>query len=292
MVERIIVAVDGGPASDAALDWLIERAPERRVEIRVTSVLEPGSHETERRALHEAAVVDAGHRLRLELPAAHTVEVVRRGGPADTLLQDAGDADLLIIGAHATGMLAGLLRSTLSLVVAGHTNCTTVVVPEGWRPTGGGIVVAWDGDGSAEAALAFAAREAVARDTDLTILHVWTTLPGLAFDAIGSAIVLDEHIDTQRRALAAAAERVRLAHPTLVVVEQFEPGPVVRSVRRAANGASLLVVGSHGRTALGGILLGSVSRDILVALPCPVAVVPGTSEPLTAQSDALVGEIR
>jgi nucleotide-binding universal stress UspA family protein len=52
------------------------------------------------------------------------------------------------------------------------------------------------------------------------------------------------------------------------------------------------VVGSHGRTALGGILLGSVSRDILVALPCPVAVVPGTSEPLTAQSDALVGEIR
>ncbi len=292
MVERIIVAVDGGPASDAALDWLVERAPHREVDIRVTSVLEPGSHEAERRALHEAAVAEASRRLRLELPGARTVEVVRRGGPADTLRADAGDADLLIIGAHVTGMLAGLLRSTLSLVVAGHTNCTTVVVPEGWRPTGGGIIVAWDGDGSAEAALAFAAREAVARDTDLTINHVWTTLPGLAFDAIGSAIVLDEHIDAQRRDLAAVADRVRLAHPGLVVVEQFEPGPVVRSVRRAANGASLLVVGSHGRTALGGIMLGSVSRDILVALPCPVAVVPAAGEPVATLPEAVVGEVR
>ena len=47
----------------------------------------------------------------------------------------------------------------------------------------------------------------------------------------------------------------------------------VRALRSAADGASLLVLGSHGRGALLRYALGSISTTVLRVAPCPVAVV-------------------
>jgi len=44
-----------------------------------------------------------------------------------------------------------------------------------------------------------------------------------------------------------------------------------------AKGASLLVVGTRGHGAFGGMLLGSVSQHCVQHAPCPVVVVPETS---------------
>jgi nucleotide-binding universal stress UspA family protein len=49
--------------------------------------------------------------------------------------------------------------------------------------------------------------------------------------------------------------------------------PVAGLVSEAA-GAHLLVVGAHGRHALAGTLLGSVSQGVLHHATCPVAVIP------------------
>ncbi|WP_374986992.1 universal stress protein [Streptomyces fradiae] len=54
-------------------------------------------------------------------------------------------------------------------------------------------------------------------------------------------------------------------------VEGGRPGAVLN---RATRRAELLVVGSHGRTGLKRLVLGSVSAQVLHSADCPVVVLP------------------
>ncbi|MDP9441251.1 MAG: universal stress protein, partial [Actinomycetota bacterium] len=57
-------------------------------------------------------------------------------------------------------------------------------------------------------------------------------------------------------------------------------GSAADALARMAEGADLLVVGSNGRGALTGVLLGSVAQQLLRDSPCPVVAVPSTPRPV------------
>jgi nucleotide-binding universal stress UspA family protein len=88
----------------------------------------------------------------------------------------------------------------------------------------------------------------------------------------------DEEIRADLRSAAEAmvaavlAERPAGPAAPAVRVEVVEGAPSVVLVE-AARGADLLVVGSRGRGALRGILLGSVALHCAMHAPCPVMVV-------------------
>jgi len=287
MAERIIVAIDGGPAGDAALDWIVDRSRTHALDVRLTTVVEPGAAG----GFGERAIAAATARLHADAPAVETTEFVRRGSAADALVTDSSHADLLVVGAHPVSALTSLLGRTLAQNIAGHTRCTLIVVPEGWHPRGAGITVAWDADGSSDRAVTFAAAEAAHSGRDLTILHAWTALPMLAFDAIGAAGVLDEELAAQESTLHSVAQHVRAGHPRLTVIESFEPGPAARAVGRAADVSDMLVVGSHARSRVGSVLFGSLSRDLLAAPPTVVAVVPTDPSPVHVLPEILEEEL-
>ena len=77
--------------------------------------------------------------------------------------------------------------------------------------------------------------------------------------------VLDRAV---RDVIAAADDRLR-AVPLSAVLRD---GPVQRAPCQVAGGADLLVVGTRGRGAFEGLVLGSASRYVAGRAPCPVVV--------------------
>ena len=65
-------------------------------------------------------------------------------------------------------------------------------------------------------------------------------------------------------------------YPDVEVSRSVEQDRAVRALLQHGTTAQLLVVGSRGRGGMTGMLLGSTSRALLYAAPCPVLVVRRT----------------
>jgi nucleotide-binding universal stress UspA family protein len=74
--------------------------------------------------------------------------------------------------------------------------------------------------------------------------------------------------------LVALCERVRV--PGVEIHLAMAEGPAKQVIPRIAreSGFDLVVMGTHGRTGLAHVLLGSVAEAVVRAAPCPVVTVP------------------
>lgn len=296
MVERVILAVDGGPASDAALAWVVDRAATEKMHLEITSVVGldselPVDDDPAFRTPFEDALARAEQTVRTEAPDLAITTKLRHGVPHEALVAASRHADLLVIGTNKTSTLAGIVHGTLPLKVAGRSECTTIVVPANWKPSSGPVVAGWVDDPAAEAALDFAAEEASRRRTALTVVNAWTTPPLAPMDGAASALVVEQLIETNRQLLAGAVHRIERAHPGLTVAQHSRAGSATVAIVRAATNAALVVVGSRGRGAIAGFFLGSVSHDLLLNMPAPVAVIPRKEEPVDVYPDLVDDDI-
>ncbi len=157
-----------------------------------------------------------------------------------------------------------------------------------------GIIVGVDGSPASDAAVRWAAHDAVVRDLPLTLMHAaspsastWSQSP-----------LLDEFAEWQKaegrsvlaNALKIADDATGHALRTPIGTEFLPsaPGPTLVDL---SNDAKLIVVGTNGRGALARGLLGSVSSGLVRHAHCPVAVIHD-EEPLIprpAQAPVLVG---
>ena len=110
---------------------------------------------------------------------------------------------------------------------------------------------------------------------------------GAGSAGIGSSVVVDDLLGTHRVLLTEAATRIRTAYPQLTVTDLMESGSATVALTHEAKRASLVVVGTRGHGALTSLLLGSVSHDLLLNMPAPVAVVPPHKEPIDVYPELL-----
>lgn len=136
---RIVVGVDGSDHARAALEWAVEEGGLRSATVEAVMTWHepvmagtwaapvvidvPSLEQSYRSRLDE--IVDAVDASSLDAP------IVRRlvhGGAAQSLIEAADDADLVVVGNRGRGGFAGLVLGSVSQQVASHASCPVVVV--------------------------------------------------------------------------------------------------------------------------------------------------------------------
>jgi nucleotide-binding universal stress UspA family protein len=141
-------------------------------------------------------------------------------------------------------------------------------------------------DFSEQSEFAFRLACALARDygARLVLLHV-TPPPIVVY---GGGPLTPEPWPTEEEVQAKLRELEGQAHRTRVESQAMVGDPVEMILRAAQETASdVIVMGTHGRTALARLLLGSVAEAVLRKSPCPVLTVKSPLPRQHAAADPL-----
>ena len=141
------------------------------------------------------------------------------------------------------------------------------------------IVVGVDGSDSAHEALGWALTEARLRGAELEVVHAWqyptVYTGGASFEPTYDVGDLEVAAKAALDAIMSKVDASGLAAP---VKETCVSGTAAGVLIHAAKAADLLVVGSRGRGGFAGLLLGSVSQQVVHHAPCPVVIIPNPSQ--------------
>ncbi len=142
------------------------------------------------------------------------------------------------------------------------------------------LLVATDGSALSQRALEQALALAGALGARLRILTVQGTLPvslvgaGQLVDTSAIEALMQAAQQQSEQILAAAAATAQQAGVAAEVVKRISAQPAMAILEEARSEAcDLIVMASHGRRGLQGLLLGSETQRVLTQSPCPVLVV-------------------
>ena len=290
---RVIVAVDGSAAATDAVALVEAIAWPSDSVRRVLNVIEPvfpmSGPVYRGRALvpevDEAITAYAHDTLRgvvqrLRSSGRSVEGRVLRGRAANAIVDDACEfgADLVIVGSRGHGTIASLLLGSVSSEVVDHAPCPVLVARS--RDLGR-VVFATDGSPSAQAAELILSTWPIFAGLPVHVVSVaditrpWATsiapMYGPALDAY--EVDLRESEVEHERIAVDSATRLRVSAPKADA--EVRAGNVAAEIIAVVEEqrADLAVLGSHGRTGMTRLLLGSVARDVLSGTTASVLIV-------------------
>ena len=293
---RILVATDGSECAGVAVDLVAAMAwpPDSTIHV-VKAVasgvavfggpwppLPPIDTTTFDDDIHQQAEgnLDAA-RARLTAPGRTVETSVADGRATDVIvsLAEQTDADAIVVGSRGHGTLESMLLGSTSAEVVDRAN-VPVLVARGSAI--GRVVYAWDGSACAEEGShvlttweVFAASEVHVISVADTVSPWWadTSMVNTS-QAVAAYAEAAEPSRTQHEELAKDMAH-RLEAAGLEAVSQRRDGDPAEQIVDVAKSwqADLIVVGTHGRTGLRRLLMGSVARNVLHHAHCSVLVV-------------------
>jgi nucleotide-binding universal stress UspA family protein len=161
------------------------------------------------------------------------------------------------------------------------------------EPSQSEVVAGVDGSPASDAAVGFAAREAVMRKLAIRLIHV--VAPTLASSAMAPNRTITQGQEDRARQVLDHAQRLvdEFGAPERPEVHiEMRSAGVVPTLINASRDAQMIVVGSRGLDAFRRHMLGSVSSGLIRHASCPAAVVhdPESAQPqIRGDEPVLVG---
>jgi nucleotide-binding universal stress UspA family protein len=305
---RVLLAIDGSAPAAQAIDLAAGVRWPDGTTIRVAQAVATGAElfggpwpalalvqseelEAELRAEADTTVRQAAARL---ARAGLTVETAVLTGRPGTAIVDAArtlNADLVVLGSRGHGTIESMLLGSVSAEVIDHSPTPVLVA----RASGfGRVVLAWDGSSCAARAADLVRTWPIFAGTSVRAVSVsdvgvaWRT--GFAeFENVDLMPLYTEAVEASRRqheklARELAAQLVAAGRSAEADVREGDAAAEILAAAKEAD-ADLIVIGTHGRTGLERLLLGSVARNVLHHAACSVLVVRETaSAPSAAES--------
>lgn len=168
---------------------------------------------------------------------------------------------MIVIGRRGKRGLARDLIGDATAKVIGHASCPVLVCPRSAQLGDGPLLTATDGSRHGDAAAWYADKLATRLNRELIVVSA----------------VLPDQTDTRRREAVSAIERIEAAfqdgQPKVKGIVASGRAHEVIIVTMRQHDASMVVIGSHGRTGIERLLLGSVAERVIGFADRPVLVV-------------------
>lgn len=285
-LQKVLLSTDGSEYSAGAVREAIRLAKNNASKLFVLSVIETNPEfdtlapqivektENETReqleAVKKMAVAEG---VECEVIARHT-EV-----PYEAVVEEAKKikADMIVMGRRGRTGLKRLLMGSVTARVIGHSPCNVLVVPRAADITCKNILTASDGSRFSAAAAEEAIGIAKRSNSNLFVLSVAFSEGASPFDIVHSemnrdVVAREELAQAEKNAREVVDKAVKEGLHARAIVVGGRPYEAIVETAREHN-VDLIVVGSHGRTGLGRLLMGSVTERVVGHADCAVMIV-------------------
>lgn len=277
---KILVAIDGSPASLHALEESLKLAQDEKSWVTVVSVapkyegdlsaiwvndVKKSMTEPCQVALSRAKKIAEGERALIK-PVCEQGEIYER----IVDLADAENCDLIVMGKKGYSQIQNALIGNVTARVIGHSQRDVLVVPKDSSLKWGKILVVTDGSKYSQLAVDKAIEFAKSYGSHLSVLCVVDVTQEFFAQAPEA---LESLLKNARSLVEGIKERASAEGITAdVAVREGEPYKIIVEVAKKEEVGGI-IIGSHGRTGLRRLLMGSVTAKVIGYAPCPVLVV-------------------
>ena len=203
----------------------------------------------------------------------YTIKTVllEEGEPSSRIvdLADANSREMIIIGRRGLSNFERVFVGSVTKRVIGHSHGDVVVVPDGVSLAWDKILVATDGSPCSQAAVERAVSFAKIYESTMDVVSV-VDVPDTLY---GDAPDLSEVFESMAAGYADNAVQYAKSNGISATPHVVEGTAyhVIPDLARSL-GAKVIIVGSHGRTGMSRLLMGSVAEKIIGLASCPVLV--------------------
>jgi nucleotide-binding universal stress UspA family protein len=280
--KKILVAYDGSQSGANALLQSFRLATEEKSWITVATVVPTYDGDLDLTAvgdIHEALrrpgeeILSRANALAKKEGA--LIKTVLEEGEIYERLVDLAEAEncgVIIMGRRGTSLTEKSLIGSVTARVIGLSQRDVLVVPEGTSIGWKKILVATDGSRYSDLASDRAIDFAKSYGGSLTAVSV-VDVPAEFYAEAPNAV--DKLIVNAKGFVAAAKKKADSSDvATSTFVGEGEAYEVITKLSRKEK-IDVIIMGSHGRTGLKRLLMGSVTEKVIGHAPCPVLVVKG-----------------